>query len=110
MNRAETVFNNPSYGDNGVGKVNNFTGADLTTNTYYCKTGQTIDATSAAIGDHVYIVHQGEGQCVLNNGSEEAINVAPGSIVYIPSGVDFRMTNTGMEDMVCTEVYHPSQY
>jgi mannose-6-phosphate isomerase-like protein (cupin superfamily) len=108
-NRAETVFQHPVYSEQGVGKINNFTGADLTTNTYYFKPGQSIDYRTAQGGDQVYVVLIGNGQFCLNNGSEEMIDVAPGSVVYVPIGVQYKVVNNGGAEMVCTEVHHPGK-
>ncbi|HEU4965185.1 MAG TPA: cupin domain-containing protein [Bacilli bacterium] len=108
MNTAETVFQQAAFSEENVGKVNNFTGRDLTTNTYYFRPGQTLGQQARQIGDQVYVVLSGQGQFYLNNGSEERIDVAPGSIVYIPTGVSFRMQNSGQEEMICTEVCHPN--
>jgi len=108
MNRAETVFQNPAFGDSAVGKVNNFTGADLTTSTYYFRPGQAMGSQNSTTGDLVYVVLSGSGQFHLNNGMEEIIDVAPGSIVYVPSGVRCRAVNNGGEELICTEVCHPA--
>jgi mannose-6-phosphate isomerase-like protein (cupin superfamily) len=109
MNRAETVFNNPQFDDKNVGKINNFTGADLTTNTYFFRPGQAMDYQARQLGDQVYVVLSGEGQFHLNNGTEEVIDVAPGSIVYVPTGVQYKAINSGSAEMICTEVCHPHQ-
>lgn len=108
MNRAETVFQNPAFSDGSFSKVNNFTGADLSTNTYYFKAGQGTDYQSGSAGDQVYVVLSGQGQFYLNNGIEESIDVLPGSIVYIPTGVSYKMVNSGQQEMICTEVCHPN--
>ncbi|MFD2169532.1 cupin domain-containing protein [Tumebacillus lipolyticus] len=108
MNRAETVFQNPAFDDEGVGKVNNFTGADLTTNTYYFRPGQALDFQLRPVGDQVYVVLSGEGQCILDNGQQETISITTGSVVYVPSGVNVKMINTGSGELICTEVCHPS--
>ncbi|ASS74446.1 hypothetical protein CIG75_05215 [Tumebacillus algifaecis] len=108
MNRAETVFQNPAFHDGGVGKVNNFTGAALTTNTYYFRPGQTLNVQSRPISDQVYVVLSGEGQCLLDNGQQETINIAAGSVVYVPNGVQFQMVNSGSQELICTEVCHPN--
>jgi mannose-6-phosphate isomerase-like protein (cupin superfamily) len=108
MNRAETVFQNPVYSESAVNKINNFTGADLSTNTYYFKAGQATDYQAGRSGDQVYVVLSGQGQFYLNNGIEESVDVAPGSIVYIPTGVSYKMVNNGQQEMICTEVCHPN--
>jgi len=108
MNRAETVFQHPAFDEQAVGKINNFTGADLTTNTYYFRPGQTMTYHAQHAGDHVYVVLSGQGQFYLNNGMEAVIDVAPGSIVYVPTGVSYRAVNSGQNDLVCTEVCHPN--
>ncbi|TCP53821.1 cupin domain [Tumebacillus sp. BK434] len=108
MNRAETVFQNPAFGDESVGKVNNFTGTALTTNTYYFKPGQILDYQNRFVSDQVYVVLSGEGQCTLDNGQQETINIATGSVVFVPTGVQFKMTNSGSEQLICTEVCHPN--
>ncbi|PWK13795.1 cupin domain-containing protein [Tumebacillus permanentifrigoris] len=110
MNRAETVFQNPAFDESQVGKVNNFTGADLTTNTYYFRPGQTMNYQGTRPGDQVYVCLSGSGQFYLNNGTEEVIDVASGSIVYVPSGVQARMVNNGESELICTEVCHPSKH
>jgi mannose-6-phosphate isomerase-like protein (cupin superfamily) len=109
MNRAETVFQNPAYDESQVGKVNNFTGADLTTNTYYFRPGQALNYPGNRPGDQVYVCLSGTGQVYLNNGAEEVIDVAAGSIVYVPSGVSAKMVNNGASELICTEVCHPQQ-
>jgi mannose-6-phosphate isomerase-like protein (cupin superfamily) len=37
------------------------------------------------------------------------IDVAPGSIVYVPTGVQYKAVNSGSAEMICTEVCHPNQ-
>lgn len=108
MNTAETVFQHAAFSDQQVGKVNNFTGRDLTTNTYYFRAGQAMDYQTRPGGDQVYVVLSGQGQFYLNNGTEERIDVTTGSVVYIPTGVKYRMVNSGQADMICTEVCHPN--
>jgi mannose-6-phosphate isomerase-like protein (cupin superfamily) len=107
MNRAETVFQNPGFQEDTVGKINNFTGAHLTANTYYFRPGQMTNYQTPRQGDEVFIVLQGQGQFHLNNGSEEVIDVASGSIIYVPTGVKYKAVNSGQTDMVCTCVCHP---
>jgi mannose-6-phosphate isomerase-like protein (cupin superfamily) len=109
MNRAETVFNNPAFTESQVGKVNNFTGADLTTNTYYFRPGQAMNYQGTRPGDQVYVCLSGSGQFHLNNGTEEVVDVAPGSIMYVPTGVSCKIINNGQDEMICTEVCHPQQ-
>ncbi|BCJ86990.1 cupin domain-containing protein [Effusibacillus dendaii] len=108
MSKAETVFQHAVFDDRSVSKVNNFTGHDLTTNTYYFKPGQSMGYQSTAGGDQVYVVLQGEGQFYLNNGQEETIDVESGSIMYIPKGVSFKIVNNQSSDLICTGVQHPA--
>lgn len=107
MSRAETVFQHPFFDDQTVVKVNNFTGQDLTTNTYYFKPGQTLSYQTSAGGDQVFVVLQGQGQFHLNNGQEERIDVEHGSIVYIPEGVKYKIVNTQAAEMICTGINYP---
>lgn len=106
-NRAETVFHNPAFEEKSVGKINNFTGADLTTNTYYFRPGQAIQSQGARPGDQVYVCLSGTGQFHLHNGLDEAVDVAAGSIMYVPTGVSYRIVNNGSDEMICTEICHP---
>ncbi|MGZ4032283.1 MAG: cupin domain-containing protein [Tumebacillaceae bacterium] len=108
MSRPETVFNNPAFDEQNVGKINNFTGADLTTNTYYFRPGQVQNYQARRSGDQVYVVLSGQGPFYLNNGNEEVVDVAPGSIVYVPTGVQYKAVNNGQSEMICTEVCHPN--
>lgn len=107
MTKAETVFQHAEYDDRFVAKVNNFTGLNLTTNTFYFKPGQSLGYQAPAGGDEVFVVLQGQGQFYLNNGQEEAIDVENGSIVYIPNGVKYKIVNAHSTEMVCTAVNHP---
>lgn len=108
MSKAETVFQHAVYDEQAVSKINNFTGQDLTTNTYYFKAGQTIGYQAPKGGDEVFVVLQGQGQFHLNNGQEETIDVESGSIMYIPQGVQYKISNTQAGDMICTCVCHPA--
>ncbi|GAX91323.1 cupin domain-containing protein [Effusibacillus lacus] len=107
MSKAETVFQHAVFDDHSVSKVNNFTGQDLTTNTYYFKPGQSMGYMTPLGGDEVFVVLQGQGQFHLNNGQEETIEVEPGSIMYIPAGVKYKISNTHAGDMICTGIHHP---
>ena len=107
MSRAETVFQHAVYEEQTVSKVNNFTGQDLTANTYYFKPSQTMGYRTPASGDEVFVVLQGQGQFILNNGQEEKIDVETGSIMYIPRGVQYKISSSGTGEMICTGVCHP---
>lgn len=107
MSKAETVFQHAVYEDHTVSKVNNFTGTDLTTNTYYFKAGQSLGYQSPRGGDEVFVVLQGQGQFYLNNGQEEAIDVETGSVMYIPNGVQYKVANHSSSEMICTCICHP---
>ncbi|WP_018132669.1 cupin domain-containing protein [Effusibacillus pohliae] len=107
MSKAETVFQHAVLDEHSVCKVNNFTGPDLTANTYYFKPGQSLGYRTPLGGDEVFVVLQGQGQFFLNNGQEEAVEVETGSIMYIPAGVKYKITNGHAGDMICTAVQHP---
>lgn len=107
MSKAETVFQHAVYDEQQVVKTNNFTGQDLTANTYYFKPGQVMGYQSQAGGDQVFVVLQGQGQFFLHNGQEETIDVEHGSIVYIPEGVKYKIVNRQNAEMICTGVNHP---
>ncbi|MFC4767654.1 cupin domain-containing protein [Effusibacillus consociatus] len=108
MSKAETVFQHAVFDDQSVTKLNNFTGQDLTANTYYFKAGQTMGYQTPKGGDEVFIVLQGQGQFHLNNGQEETIDVETGSVMYIPQGVQYKITNTQAGEMICTGIHHPA--
>jgi quercetin dioxygenase-like cupin family protein len=107
MTHAETVFQHAVYEEQAVSRINNFTGQDLTSNTFYFKPGQTLAHQQPAGGDEVYVVLQGQGQFFLNNGMEETVNVETGSIMYIPNGIRYRIVNGPGEEMICTGIFHP---
>lgn len=97
MTKTETIFDQPQFNDNAVTKVNNFTGADLTVDTYYFKAGQVLAYHQHPEGDQVFFILRGEGKFFLDNGSESEINVQDGSIVYVPKGVWHKLVaNTEM--------------
>ena len=104
MNKAETVFMNPQYNEAAVNKVNNFNGEDLVTDTYYFKVGQILEYHRHPEGDQVFFVLQGTGNFYLDNGTEELVEVAPGSIIYVPAGVWHRLDNTGDNEMIACQV------
>lgn len=85
--KAETVFDNPQFKDDAVNKVNNFTGEDLTVDTYYFKPGQILQYHKHPKGDQVFFILKGQGSFYLDNGQEQVIEVKEGSIVYVPAGV-----------------------
>ncbi|WP_328812217.1 cupin domain-containing protein [Paradesulfitobacterium ferrireducens] len=101
MTNAETVFDKPQFNETRVNKVNNFTGQDLTTDTYYFKPGQVLAYHQHPEGDQVFLILKGEGKFYLDNGSEEVIDVKEGSIVYVPKGVWHKLENTGSEMVAC---------
>ena len=80
MNKAETVFDKPQFTENAVNKVNNFTGEDLTTDTYYFNPGQVLAYHRHPDGDQVFFILKGQGKFYLDNGTEEVIEVKEGSI------------------------------
>lgn len=87
MGKAETIFDQPQFKDSAVNKVNNFTGADLTVDTYYFKAGQVLAYHQHPEGDQTFFILKGSGKFYLDNGSESEINVIDGSIVYVPKGI-----------------------
>ncbi|MHB1654618.1 MAG: cupin domain-containing protein [Desulfitobacteriaceae bacterium] len=101
MCKAETVFDQPQFSDSGVNKVNNFTGIDLTADTYYFNKDQVLDYHRHPEGDQVFFILKGKGTFYLNNGSEESIPVKEGSIIYIPRGVWHKLTAEEGEMVAC---------
>lgn len=106
MPKAETVLENPQYSENAVNKVNNFTGEDLTTDTYYFKKDQVLNYHKHPQGDQVFFIIKGQGTFYLDNGSEEAIPVKDGSIIYVPKSVWHKLVAEG-GDMVACQVTRP---
>lgn len=101
MGKAETVFDYPQYKDNAVNKVNNFTGEDLTTDTYYFKPGQILEYHRHPEGDQVFFILKGQGKFFLDNGSESQIDIAEGSIIYVPKGIWHKIEAMGGEMIAC---------
>lgn len=101
---AETVFQDARFSDAGVNKVNVFTGEGLTADTYYFRAGQVLEYHRHPAGDQVFVVLQGEGRFYLDNGTESVIDVAPGSLVYVPAGVWHQLQNAGGGDLVACQV------
>ncbi len=99
MGRAESIFDQPQFKEQGVSKVNNFTGEDLTTDTYYFRPGQVLDYHRHPEGDQVFFILQGEGKFYLDNGSESVIEVKDGSIIYVPKGIWHKLENTGSGEL-----------
>ncbi|HWJ04088.1 MAG TPA: cupin domain-containing protein [Verrucomicrobiae bacterium] len=87
MGKAETVFDQPQFKQDGVNKVNNFTGEDLTTDTYYFQPGQVLEYHRHPQGDQVFFILKGAGKFYLDNGSESVLDVQDGSIIYVPKGI-----------------------
>ena len=106
MAKAETVLENPQYSPTAVNKVNNFTGEDLTTDTYYFQAGQVLQYHKHPNGDQVFFIIKGQGTFYLDNGSEAAIPIKDGSIVYVPKGVWHKITAEG-GDLVACQVTRP---
>lgn len=92
-NNVESVLLNPYYSDDKVNKVNNFTGTDLTIDTYYFKQGQILDYHRHPNGDQTFFIIKGKGKFFLNNGGESVIDVVEGSIIYVPKGVWHKLEN-----------------
>lgn len=101
LTKAETVFDKPQFTDNTVNKVNNFTGEDLTTDTYYFKPDQVLAYHRHPEGDQVFFILKGQGKFYLDNGTEEAIEVKEGSIVYVPKAVWHKLVATDGEMVAC---------
>lgn len=87
MGKAETIFDQPQFKDNAVNKVNNFTGEDLTADTYYFKAGQVLEYHQHPEGDQIFFIMRGTGKFYLDNGSVSEIAIADGSLVYVPKGI-----------------------
>lgn len=101
MSKAETVFDQPQYSDTNVNKVNNFTGEDLTADTYYFKSGQVLAYHRHPGGDQVFYILKGQGNFYLDNGSEEVIPVKEGSIIYVPKGVWHKLEPLNGDMIAC---------
>ncbi len=97
MGKAETVFDQPQFKDDGVNKVNNFTGEDLTVDTYYFKPGQVLAYHRHPEGDQVFFILKGQGKFHLDNGSESVLEVKDGSIIYVPKGIWHKVEAVGGE-------------
>ncbi|WP_425803099.1 cupin domain-containing protein [Desulfitobacterium sp. Sab5] len=95
MGKAETVFDQPQFKDNTVNKVNNFTGEDLTADTYYFKPGQILAYHRHPDGDQIFFILKGQGTFYLDNGTEEQIEVREGSIIYVPKGIYHKLEANG---------------
>lgn len=95
MGKAESIFDLPQFNDNAVNKVNNFTGEDLTADTYYFKPGQVLAYHRHPGGDQIFFILKGQGKFYLDNGSEEEIDVKEGSIIYVPKGVYHKLVANG---------------
>lgn len=104
MGKAETVFANQQFNDQSVNKVNNFTGEDLTTDTYYFQAGQILPYHRHPQGDQVFFILKGQGNFYLDNGGESLVEVADGSIIYVPAGVWHKLENTGGADLIASQV------
>jgi quercetin dioxygenase-like cupin family protein len=100
---VESVLQNLALNDDAVNKVNNFTGADLTVDTYYFNPGQILAYHRHPNGDQSFFIIKGEGKFYLDNGSESVVNVTDGSIVYVPKGVWHKLENAGNDIMVACQ-------
>lgn len=87
MGKAESVFDQPQFKPDGVNKVNNFTGEDITADTYYFEAGQILNYHRHPEGDQVFFILKGQGKFYLDNGSESELDVKEGSIIYVPKGI-----------------------
>ncbi|GAB7388928.1 hypothetical protein BSNK01_27660 [Bacillaceae bacterium] len=103
MDTAETVFAPSYFHREQVTRVNNFTGVDLTTDTYYLDRNQVLEYQRDYERDQVFFVMEGRGHFFLDNGSEQMIDVTRGSVIYVPAGVWFRCAN-GEEPMIMCQV------
>lgn len=101
---AETVFQDARFSDGGANKVNVFTGEHLTADTYYFNPGQVLAYHRHPAGDQAFVVLQGEGTFFLDNGNESSIDVAPGSLVYVPTGVWHKLANGNAGGLVACQV------
>jgi quercetin dioxygenase-like cupin family protein len=97
MSNPESILNSPVFTDQSVNKVNVFTGNDMTVDTYYFKPNQVLDYHAHPNGDQCFYFFKGNGKFYLNNGSESSIDVASGSIVYVPAGVSHKIENSNTE-------------
>lgn len=96
---AETVLDPVFYQSEHPVRVNNFTGSDMTVDTFYFDNGQALNYQRDENSDQVLFVMQGDGHVYLDNGSEQVIDVTSGSIVYVPAGVWYRWEN-GNDKMI----------
>lgn len=103
MNDVESVLINPQYKDESAQKKNIFTGMDLTSDAYYLKPSQVVEYHKHPGGDQVFFFLKGKGKFHLDNGTEEIINVAEGSSIYVPAGIWHKITNSN-DEMIAVQV------
>lgn len=97
---AETVLQPTFFNTDHVTRVNNFTGSDMTVDTYYLAENQTLGYQRDTARDQILFIIQGAGRAYLDNGSEQNVAVTSGSVVYVPSGIWYRCCASEGDNMV----------
>jgi mannose-6-phosphate isomerase-like protein (cupin superfamily) len=91
-------------GDDGVSWVEHFRTADLSVGTYVIPVGGS-DPQDPHTEDEVYVVVS--GRAVLT-GQEEAIEVSPGSVVFVAAGEQHQFERV-VEELVLIVVFGPAE-
>jgi len=90
--------------DTGVNKVANIKTDQIGLDTYYFSPGQVLAYHQHPESDQLFIVLQGNGRFYLDDGTEAAFDVGPGSIILAPRGVWHQLVNTGETPLVASQV------
>ncbi|MEW6243486.1 MAG: cupin domain-containing protein [Bacillota bacterium] len=90
--------------DSGVNKVANMKTDQIGADTYYFSPGQVLAYHQHPESDQLFIVLQGNGKFYLDDGTEEAFDVGPGSIILAPRGVWHQLVNTEETPLVASQV------
>jgi quercetin dioxygenase-like cupin family protein len=73
--------------DDVVSKVSHIKTDLVGQDTYYFKAAQVLDWHRHPEGDQLFFVHEGKGTFYIDDGTEETVEIGPGSVVLAPKNV-----------------------
>jgi quercetin dioxygenase-like cupin family protein len=90
--------------DDAVAKVTLLKTDNITLDVYYYKPGQALGYHRHPTGDQMFTVIAGKGTFKIDGGSEESIEVSPGSTFLAPANTWHDLIDSGDGELVAQQV------
>ncbi|NMS89341.1 cupin domain-containing protein [Clostridioides difficile] len=89
------------YNDAAVPKIPVFAGSDITSEVYYFKPNQVLNAHRHPNGEQIFVFLKGKGKMKLG---EHECDVKDGDTIFVPTGEWHEITNGSKEEMVAVQI------